>query len=124
MWRVSERDERKEAQKTAGDLFVENKKLSEENARLKAPMKPVGEVFNPIPSPAISSSALIYYPQKLPHGAQLYAAPPAFLIAEAEARGRKEALLEAADVFDKQSNRELFCGTVADELRNMANKEE
>ena len=35
MWRVSERDERKEAQKTAGDLFVENKKLSEENARLK-----------------------------------------------------------------------------------------
>ena len=108
-------------------------KLREENARLKAPMKPVAWLAQ-FKYDKIHNQTFFTNDQKVRMPAEYasgydwlplyYPAPPAFLIAEAEARGRKEALLEAADVFDKQSNRELFCGTVADELRNMANKEE
>ena len=104
----------KSVKPTYEQLESDNAKLREENARLKVVQEPVAYWDG--------SYKRLSWGNSDPNCAvALYPSPPAFLIAEAEARGRKEALLEAADVFDKQSNRELFCGTVADEIRNMAN---
>jgi hypothetical protein len=43
-----------------------------------------------------------------------------FFDKEALSQVRKQALLEAAEVFDKQTGREMFGPTVAEELRKLA----
>ena len=104
----------------------ENAQLREELARLKVPMEPVAWIFKDIDSNTLTDRAHIAAGwEHIGTGSviNLFPAPPAFLIAEAEERGRKEALLEAADKYDRQPSREVFCGTISDELIDMANKE-
>lgn len=43
--------------------------------------------------------------------------------AEALSQVRKQALLEAAEIYDKQPGREMFGTTIADELRELAAQE-
>ena len=99
-------------------LESELAKLREENARLKAPMSPVAWVIPGDDNEKVDGSIDCMCIKENEFTKPLFAAPPAFLIAEAEARGRKEALLEAATWFEQRE----YVDVVKD-LTRMANKE-
>jgi hypothetical protein len=77
-------------------------------------VKAIGEVV--IEGMGIGDAQMVrfhMYEEIPPVGTKLYGQ-------EALSQVRKQALLEAAEIFDKQTGREMFGPTVAEELRKLA----